>query len=268
MTLAPQRLDIAYRIEWQGTWHVGSGFGTARADRLVRRWGGRNGPAFVPGSQLKGVLRHQAERLAATLLPEECPVVPPHANGQDAVQALLEHFLPLDQSPALVDRLFGTRYQGDCLYVDDALPDPVERARASDETSIVPPRLMARTAMDRLTGTVRERHLFVTEISEPGTQPLQGRIRARHPAGVLLPHDGFPLEYALLIAALIGIEGLGGDKSVGQGHCRIVINDEPAMRWSDGDRETTIGVAEALALFKSDEWATYVELLEEERRAR
>jgi len=32
-----QRLDLQYTITWLGDWHVGSGYGTALADRLIRR---------------------------------------------------------------------------------------------------------------------------------------------------------------------------------------------------------------------------------------
>ena len=63
----PQRLDLNYDIVWQGRWHVGSGYGSATADRLLQRMGGTNGDPFVPGSQIKGVLRHHCERLALAL---------------------------------------------------------------------------------------------------------------------------------------------------------------------------------------------------------
>ena len=121
MTATPQRLDLMFRIEWEGTWHVGSGSGAVQADRLIRRRGGRGGMPFVPGSQLKGVLRHQAERLAAALGRE---VVSPHATGRDQQEGLVRHFRPLNDSALLVDRLFGSRYQGECLFVDVALAPP------------------------------------------------------------------------------------------------------------------------------------------------
>ena len=57
-----------------------------------------------------------------------------------------------------------------------------------------------------------EQHLFTTEFAEGGAN-LQGAIRARHPAGVLTQYDGgFPYEYALLLAALLSLDALGGDK--------------------------------------------------------
>jgi hypothetical protein len=125
--------------------------------------------------------------------------------------------------------------------------------------------MLARTALDRLTGTVKEGHLFVTEVAEGDGVVLRGTVRARHPAGVLLPHEGFPLEYALLVAALLTVEALGGDKATGQGRCRVFI-DGP-MRWKSGERDESLGPGDALATFRDGEWETYVDLYEDERRS-
>ena len=214
-----QRLDVTFTVTWESGWHVGSGFGTALADRLVRR---RAGVPFVPGSQVKGVLRHHCERLAAAL---DCPVLSPHATDEDQQIELVEHFAPLERSALLVDRLFGTRYQGECLFVSDAVPPA--RFRRTKRTE-----LRTRTALDRVTGTVKERHLFVIEVTEPTSPDLTGRIQARHPAGVLTPYDGgFPYEYALLLAALLSLESFGGDKSVGLGRCRLGVTED-TVTWN------------------------------------
>jgi len=254
----PQRLDLAFCIDWEGTWHVGSGYGTAQADRLIRRRGGRDGWPFVPGSQIKGVLRHQAERLAASFGRE---VISPHATDPTQQRGLVKHFGPLAGSGLLVDRLFGSRYQGECLFVDDALPPPSHRAPSMPARQT---RLITRTAMDRLTGTIKEGHLFVTEVTDAGGVRLHGKIRARHPANVLLPHEGFPLEYALLVASLCTIDQLGGDKAIGLGRCRISL-DGP-IRWRWGKEEKLLEVADALAAFRAGEWETYVGLYEDERQ--
>ena len=93
------RLDLVFAIGWEGTWHVGSGFGAAQADRLIQRRGGRRGIPFVPGSQLKGILRHQVERLAAVL---DCPVVACHAMEFGQQVDLVHHFGPLERSRLVV----------------------------------------------------------------------------------------------------------------------------------------------------------------------
>lgn len=242
----PQRLDLRYRIVWQGRWHVGSGYQAAVADRLLRRL--PNGSPFVPGAQIKGVLRHQCERLALTLSLE---AVDPHASSKEHGQQLVKHFTPLAKSKLMVDRLFGSRYQGECMFVTNAVP-------TSSEAKNTAP-VQTRTAIDRITGTVMERHLFTTELTE-GDIELRGTIRARHPAGVLTQdEDGFPYEYSLLIAGLLSLDALGGDKSVGLGRCRIEL-EEKALRWND----ERISKEEALQSFDEPEWGVMLEMVREE----
>ena len=244
--MKPQRLDLCYHIIWQGRWHVGSGYQSAVADRLLRRL--PNNAPFVPGSQIKGVLRHQCERLALALGLE---VVNPHAGIEEGEQSLIKHFTPLKKSDLMVDRLFGSRYQGECLFVTNAVPmSPAEKSMTS---------VQARTAIDRVTGTVMEQHLFTTELTE-GNVKLQGKIRARHPAGVLTQYeDGFPCEYDLLIAALLSLDALGGDKSLGLGRCEVQIEPE-SLYWND----QRISLDEVLQSFQEEDWSGWVDILREE----
>lgn len=246
--MTPQRLDIGYRITWKGRWHVGSGYQSAAADRLQRRSGG--GAAFVPGSQVKGALRHQCERLAGALGVE---TVDPHAGAEAGDRNLVEHFGPLAKSGLLIDRLFGSRYQGECVFVTNALPQ--DRPQGSTQVA-------ARTAIDRVTGTVMEHHLFTTETVEAGTD-LHGAIRARHPAGVLTQDDGgFPYEYALLVAGLLTLETLGGDKSVGMGRCAIALE---SLRWNDQDKTPKEAIESFEAFdFEAFDWVEWVETVREE----
>ena len=253
--MSPQRLDVSYCITWEGRWHVGSGYQSAAADRLLRRLGGVKGAPFVPGSQIKGVLRYQCERFALALGLE---AVNPHAGIPEDEKDLVTHFKPLAKSTLIVDRLFGTRYQGECLFLTNALPVPSEEEIV---TSVQP-----RTAMDRLTGTVMEQHLFATEFSE-GNASLQGVIRARHPAGILTQNeDGFPYEYALLLVSLLSLESLGGDKSTGSGRCRILLKEDTLL-WNDQH----ISLDEVLQDFwdemsetPREDWPVMLELLREE----
>lgn len=242
--MKPQRLDLCYRIVWKGRWHVGSGYRSAVADRLLRRL--HDGSPFVPGSQIKGVLRHQCERLALAL---DLEAVDPHASSEEHDRQLVKHFTPLAKSKLMVDRLFGSRYQGECLFVTNAASTSSEAKSATF--------VQTRTAMDRVTGTVMEQHLFTTELTE-GDIELRGTIRARHPAGVLTQEDdGFPYEYSLLIAGLLSLDALGGDKSVGLGRCRI---DLEVLRWNDED----ISKEDALQSFEDGEWNEWVDILREE----
>ena len=218
---------------------------------MQRRLQGRHGVPFVPGSQLKGVLRHQCERLALAL---ELDALDPHAHNKEHRQRLVKHFTPLAKSELVVDRLFGTRYQGECLFVTNALPCAPEGKNATS--------IQARTAIDRLTGTVKEQHLFTTELTEDSV-PLHGTIRARHPANVLTQEDeGFPYEYTLLVAALLSLDTLGGDKSVGLGQCRMQLVDD-TMCWNG----SAIGTDDALESLRSEPeyWGEWLDTLHQER---
>ena len=227
--MKPQRLDLCYEIVWKGRWHIGSGYQSAVADRLLRRMGGVNGAPFVPGSQFKGALRHQCEQLALALGLE---AINPHTGTTEDEEALVTHFAPLANSNLIVDRLFGSRYQGECLFVTNAIPPASDEKEKTAVQTVV----QTRTAMDRVTRTVMEQHLFTTELTEKQIN-LQGKIRGRHPAGVLTQYDDeLPYEYALLVAALLSLDTLGGDKSTGLGRCKVKLEGK-TLRWN-GDTMT------------------------------
>ena len=254
--MKPQRLDLKYEIVWQGRWHVGSGYQAAATNRLLQRMGGVDGTPFVPGSQIKGVLRHQCERFALALGLE---AINPHAGIEEDDQKLVEHFKPLAGSSLVVDRLFGSRYQGECLFVTNAEPVPSGEKAEKTATAVQP-----RIALDRVTGTVMEQHLFTTEFAEGGAN-LQGTLRARHPACVLTQEEGgFPYEYALLLAALMSLDALGGDKSVGLGRCKIRLKEE-TLCWNG----QSISLDEAFQSFKylqkdlRNDWRVMLEMLRE-----
>jgi CRISPR/Cas system CSM-associated protein Csm3 (group 7 of RAMP superfamily) len=256
----PQRLDVEFTIQWEAPWHVGSGQGTAGVDRLVRRRAcGRRGARlpYVPASELKGVLRHQCERLLTALGGQ---IVSPHvAPAAEPPDELLEDFVPLRHSALVIDRLFGTRYEGECLFVEDALPPESPH----DRQVSLPTMAVGRTSIDRLTGTVRHRTLFVTEVVIARDAVLHGRLQARHGPGVLTPSDGdsgFPMEYSLLLAGLLSIDALGGDKSAGLGRCRIDVPDQH-VRWND---IPTFPLSQALASFEESEWIELLKMVRED----
>jgi CRISPR/Cas system CSM-associated protein Csm3 (group 7 of RAMP superfamily) len=248
--MTPQRLDVCFTFTWENRWMVGSGRGTARADHEVqrrKRYPGDRGMPFVPGAQIKGVLRHQCELLAGAL---GLNVVSPHVTGASLPPDLLDNFRPLAESKLVVDRLFGSRCQGECLFVNDAEPVKVEEAGRI--------RLHSRTSIDRVVGTAREQTLFVGEVVEGRGHPLRSRLQARHPAGVLTLPDGcFPLEYGLLVAGLLGLEALGGDRSTGMGRCQVEVE---RLRWQGKE----LSVGQALASFHEKDWKTLLELYREE----
>jgi CRISPR/Cas system CSM-associated protein Csm3 (group 7 of RAMP superfamily) len=252
--MKPQRLDVAFVLMLRGPWHVGSGLGSVAIDRLLRRRalpGTSERVPYVPGSQLKGILRHQCERLLATF---SAPVLSPHFLSEQPTREYLAAFVPLQQSDYLIDRLFGSRYEGECLFVQDALPE---------SNLQIPSYALNRTAMDRLTGTVRAGRLFTTELASGKAITLRSVLQARHVAGVLTPQDGddegFPYEYSFLLAGLLSMDAIGGDKSTGCGWIQMQIQE---ILWNG----KKLPLETALAPLQDSDWLDMMELIRSELR--
>jgi CRISPR/Cas system CSM-associated protein Csm3 (group 7 of RAMP superfamily) len=127
-------------------------------------------------------------------------------------------------------------------------------------------RTHSRTAIDRLTGTAREQTLFVTEVVQGRATQLHSRLQARHPVGALTQDgDGFPFEYSLLLAGLLSLDRLGGDKSAGFGRCRIEIENN-AVRWND---QSSFPLEQALKSFEDlgEDWFAFLKDFREEGQA-
>ncbi|RME02812.1 MAG: hypothetical protein D6805_08840 [Planctomycetota bacterium] len=204
------RLEISYRIVFQTPLHIGSGKGGSLIDRKVLK--DRDGRPFLPGSTIKGCCRYAAERLAATLGFEN--IADPHQDWP------LER-LYIAPSPYLIDRLFGSKSQGDRLYFSNATPEEEE----------IEYEVITRNMYDRVARTAIAGHLYSTEQVPP--LAFRGRILAIHPKEHLYPayDDGldkialarepWPFEYSLLLASLLALERMGGGKSHGLGRLNV-----------------------------------------------
>lgn len=200
-------LTVLYELEPKSRWHVGSGLGRGLVDRTVqmRKHRDARGLAIVPvipGSTIKGNLRHRCEQLAAAF---GLAWQDPHLASGAAVAG----FHSLRQSSLIVDRLFGTRYQGSCLFVSDCLWTEGYYGPAHVQP-------MTRVSLDRGTGTAREARLFTADYLEPASC-LQGRIEALHGDGEAKLLGTFPFEYALLLAGLVTLDRIGGHRTTGMG---------------------------------------------------
>ncbi|MEW6140297.1 MAG: RAMP superfamily CRISPR-associated protein [Thermodesulfobacteriota bacterium] len=189
------RLDL--QIVFTSRWHAGSGESSLMTDRLVRR-NGRNRP-FIPAATLKGIVRQSCEKLSRTRgFPDPSD---PHQSD------LTEQggFVPSAQMTSPVDRLFGTRFEPGGLffrdaYINDGVADTL---------------VQHRVARHRVLGTAKEKQLFTTEYSIP--EVLCARIDGWHKKLVTLDDDNPPYEYCLLVAGILAVDKIGGDKSTGSG---------------------------------------------------
>lgn len=195
------RLDL--EIAFSSRWHTGSGEGSVMTDRLIRR-DPLNRP-FVPAATLKGIVRQSCEKLSRTLGfrdPSD-----PHQSDLTLSQA----FVPFKQMASPVDRLFGSKVEPGGLFFRDA--------RLKDEDMSVS-FVSNRVARYRVLNTAKDKHLFTTEYSNPAV--LCTSIDGRHQDLVVLDEEYPPFAYCLLIAGILAVERIGGDKSIGSGRL-----DEP-----------------------------------------
>ncbi len=193
------RIDLD--IVFAAGWHAGSGEGSFSTDRLVSR-NPQNHP-FLPASTLKGVVRQSCEKVSRTLgFP---PPSDPHQSDLTRNQA----FVPFHHLQSPIDQIFGTKYASGGLFFRDAHPQPVPPAAAVTVSR-------HRTARYRVLQTVREQHLFSTEYS-PATLVLSSRIDGWHQHLVYIDAASPPYAYCLLMAGILAVDRLGGDKSTGAG---------------------------------------------------
>ena len=211
-------LRLELTIQFSSKWHSGSGESGLMLNRLINR-DAQNRP-YIPGSTLKGVVRESCEKLTRALgFPEPAD---PHSRDL----TLNDNFNDPQHIASPVDRLFGTRYSGDCLFFRDA--------RLAED----PPRdavwNQSRICRYRVLGGARDKHLFSSEYAAPMT--FGAAIDGFHDhLESIDPDDGEPpYAYCLLIAAILNVGRIGGDKSTGSGNLQIHLD---AVRYNNKDLE-------------------------------
>ena len=255
--MSKHQLSIAYQLSFQSDWHVGSGYGSMMVDRHARRRRDRvtgQQIPYVPGSQIKGLLREACEQWVATMGGEGSQVAEVHGGDSDANENLVRAFVPSTISELIVDRLFGTRYAGECLYCSNAQAETEQRLRST---------AISRNSIDRATGTAAAQKLFSTEVVPSQTCIFAGEIEGRHAERQLTLSDhGFPYEYAILVAALRCLDSVGGDRNVGRGAVEVKITE---IRWwpAGGKDWQSVDLAKAFQPLEEDETCDMIQMIRE-----
>lgn len=198
-------IKLDFNIQIKSKWHTGSGEGNLVLDRLTKR-DARNRP-FIPGSTLKGVIRESCEKISRTLkFPEPSDPHQTDLKIQDSFKALKELKSP-------VDRLFGNKFEGGHIFFRDA--------RLEDDPPYGSQRTQSRTCRYRMLGTAKDKHLFSTEYVS--AMDFKTTIDGYHKDLNSFVEEDPPFAYCLLIAGIMNVDHLGGDKSTGSGEVRILI---------------------------------------------
>jgi len=217
------RLKIAYCLEFKSAFHCGTGLPNGLIDRAVTRDEG--GFLYIPGSTVKGVLRDRCEQILGLF---DLSAHEPHSDMSGLYEA--------HPHPTLIATIFGSRFQPGQLYFDDAVmdgsqqvwfdspssqPDVKEEKRHEYRARQVETR--TQVSISRLTGTAQMGALYHSEYGMYGLK-FAGEIK-----GVLMgtplmgaPQWNFPL--LVLVAGLLSLDRIGGNKSTGAGEVICTIS--------------------------------------------
>jgi len=213
-------VQIDYKLQFAAPFHAGTGITEGLIDRSVVR--DADGNLYIPASTFKGVLREHCEQLCRFYLPNE-PIASPHDK-----RAALTQF---GKAPSLISRVFGSPLHPGGLRFNDARQEVGTRQAYQElQTTIA-----TQVRIDRLTRTAVDKALYTSEFGSPyllfkGTikgqlndtpiTELTATIAARAPY-TLAP----TCSLLILLAGMLMVERLGGNKSTGKGQCRCTIEN-------------------------------------------
>jgi CRISPR/Cas system CSM-associated protein Csm3 (group 7 of RAMP superfamily) len=200
------KLDLT--IQFISKWHTGSGEGNFLVQRMLKK-DAREWP-YIPGSTFRGIARQSCEKLSRTLGFHEPG--DPHDPRLDKPEV----FGPLQKNLSPVDRLFGSKYEGTNLFFRDLLLEtqPSNEAQLSKWQAE-----QSRIRLYRKLKTVKKGALFTTQYVAPMT--FKTSIEGHHDHLYTFAENDPPFAYCLLIAGIMAIDRMGGDKSTGNGQVEI-----------------------------------------------
>ncbi len=166
------------------------------ADKPIVRNG--SGDMIIPGSHLKGRLRHECEKIARSLHWQ----VSRSPNPRNMVG---NYNIPQQSAPSrhcIISSIFGDASLASCVLIDDLI---CQTNRADLPTEVIRPGV----TINRRRRTAEDQKLYLLETSPPNLQlKFTGEIHLINPPQYAL---------ALICAGLKHIHALGGSKSAGLG---------------------------------------------------
>lgn len=210
------KLKINYTLTFESAFHFGTGMPNGLIDRAIAR--NREGYLYVPGSTIKGVVRHRCEQIAKLYGLEANE---PHTEESQRKEANT-------QNPDIITRIFGSRFLPATLFFDDAVLHDEDKKLFDSPTKqgkYKSRQIEERTqvSLSRRTRTARQGQLYS---SEYGIRSLRftGQVYGFLNGESIM---GEPQTYSLviLLAGLKSLDRLGGNKSAGAGSVTCQVAD-------------------------------------------
>lgn len=186
-------IDISLQVDTALSVGAGGSSGILADKSVVRD---RTGRLLLPGSHLKGRLRHACESIARAAGFEICD--PPRA------ETMCPQAMHVTNPPCPICQIFGS----------PANPSPLQFSDLCYDEPLVNPSIRPGASVNRSRGTVEEQRLFFIETSPPG-----GLVYFHNPEAVVGRLDGPNAEaqVKLILAGLRLLQSWGGGKSRGLG---------------------------------------------------
>ena len=252
--MSNDRIQIDYSLTFTTPFHFGTGLREGLIDRSVRR--NADGYLYMPGSTLKGLIRENCERLARLFDPHN-EQIDRIASPHDAENALRDLYDP--QNTTVISEIFGSQCRPGLLFFDDAqqskedlkLYYSQDKSEQKGKYRNIQTDTYTQVRLDRITRTSVAGALYTSEF---GLRNLafHGSISGWLPHTPITGLDGISHALLLLLAGLLMVDRIGGNKSTGKGACtleitRIIIQDKNSGK----DKE-----------YGQEEWATWLDHLE------
>ncbi|HEY0752690.1 MAG TPA: RAMP superfamily CRISPR-associated protein [Ktedonobacteraceae bacterium] len=213
-------VQLDYTLSFQAPSHFGTGTREGLIDRTVIRDAGNY--LYVPASTFKGVLREHCEHLCHFYAQGDQQQK--RARSPHNADATLDDF---SGTPTLINSIFGSSLvPGEMLFSDARQPKQTRREYKDAQVSV-----FTQVRIDRLSQTAVGEALYTSQFG------IRDLIFAGHITGRL---DSFSLpelarsvgesvltptgSLLLLLAGLLLLERLGGNKSAGKGQCQCEID--------------------------------------------
>ncbi len=230
-------IQIRYALTFDALFHLGTGVSAGLVDRTVIR--NASGYVYVPASTLKGVLREHCEQL--------CRFYTENAQD-DGVNVSIPHnakaaLIDFGNTQTLISHIFGTPLRPGNLRFNDAVQTDThiyESKDLADKNNGIYKEMQISTLtqarIDRLTHTAVDGALYTSEFGIPQLT-FMGTIKGQLPSTPIerftktVPEQetSYTLtptySLLLLLAGLLMIERIGGNKSTGKGQCNCVIEE-------------------------------------------